>query len=144
MNGGELNINRPGLGWCVELMDWRHECRCLFRRWGTNSRDLDVCKIRPELRWNAHLETWIGWDGAEMQFSIFGWRWDVPCMEVRHDLDGGEARILGPWCNVGTLMEVKWYMDVGETSILGPGCRWERTWKHLTSTFWDLGGFEVT
>ena len=47
----------------------------------------------------------------------------MPCMEVRHDLDGGEARILGPWWNVGTLMEVKRYMDVGETSILGPGCR---------------------
>ena len=30
----------------------------------------------------------------------------MPCMEVRHDLDGGEARILGPWWNVGTLMDV--------------------------------------
>ena len=48
----------------------------------------------------------------------------MPWMEVRHDLDGGEARILGPWWNLGTWMEVRRYMDdVGETRILGLGCR---------------------
>ena len=47
----------------------------------------------------------------------------MPWMEVIHDLDGGEARILGPWWNRGTWMEVRRYMDVGETRILGPGCR---------------------
>ena len=46
----------------------------------------------------------------------------MPWMEVRHDLAGGEARILGPWWNLGTWMEVRRYMDLGET-ILGPGCR---------------------
>ena len=78
---------------------------------------------------------WWGWDAI-----IDIWmRRDMPWMEVRYDLDGGEACILGPWWNLGTWMEVRRYMDVGETRILGPGCRWERNWKHLTSTFWDLG-----
>ena len=81
------------------------------------------------------MELWWGWDAI-----IDIWmRRDMPWMEVRHDLDGGEACILGPWWNLGTWMEVRRYMDVGETRILGPGWRWERTWKHLTSTFWDLG-----
>ena len=48
-------------------------------------------------------------------------------MEVRCALDGGEARVLVPWWNLGTWMEVRRYMDVGETRILRPGCRWERT-----------------
>ena len=47
----------------------------------------------------------------------------MPWMEVRHDLDGGEARMEVPWWNLGTWMEVRRYMDVGETRILGPGYR---------------------
>ena len=60
-------------------------------------------------------------------------------MEVRCALDGGETWPRWRWGTyIGALVE-SWYLDVGETRILGPGCRWERTWKHLTSTFWDLG-----
>ena len=60
-------------------------------------------------------------------------------MEVRCALDGGETWPRWRWGTyIGALVE-SWYLDVGQTRILGPGCRWERTWKHLTSTFWDLG-----
>ena len=120
-------------------MDWRRESRCLS---GSEAQILEtwMC-VRSDLDWDGmHLDLgemglWLGWDAI-----IDIWmRWDVPWMEVIHDLDGGELRILGPWWNLGTWMEVRRYMAVGETRILGPGCRWERTWKHLASTFWDLG-----
>ena len=62
------------------------------------------------------------------------WRRESRC------LSGIEAQILETWMCVRS--DLDWdgmHLDLGETRILGPGCRWERTWKHLASTFWDLG-----
>ena len=107
--------------------------------------------MRLGCRWFVNLETSMGaglnMDGVEMQIFRLGWVWDrtwietrctfwdldrvrwdhdgvemhVTWMEVRHYLDGGEARILGTewkWDrNLGTWMEVRRYIDVGETRI---------------------------
>ena len=101
----------------------------------------------------------MDWDGMHILRPGYGemglwWGWDAILniwMEVRCALDGGETRPRWRWgMNIGALVE-SWYLDGGETVH---GCRWDKnlgSWmsvkqdlEALISTFWDLGGFEVT
>ena len=147
-NYKKLNGGEPGHGWRWDA----HSETWMGLRWDLAGIEMQNDGVEGRLGWiwNANHGTWMevrrDLGGVQALISKRGLVWDRTWMEELwcKYYHGGEARILGPWWNLGTWMEVRRYMDVGETRILGPGCRWERTWKHLTSTCWDLYGFEVT
>ena len=154
LDGAEME---HGWSWAASRATWRRdatwmEVRCKYQDLGggetwcgwrrCNYKKVNGGEMGHGWRWDAHLETWIGfrWDlaGTEMQQDgvegRLGWIWNANLgtwMEMRPDLNGGEMRIYG-------MDGVRQVMDGGKMHILRPGWgemkiawpgrRWDAMW----------------
>ena len=123
LEGAEIQSTRPGWRWGVILMELRRE-----------SYDLDWAEMRPEWRWDEHLETWMfiydAWMELGCNFGDLGrgeahilklaWVWDGAQMVLRCnfvDLNGDETSPKWRWnANVRTCIELRHGLD-GEMLI---------------------------
>ena len=175
----EIQLSWPGLRWDVTWIVVSCEYRDLDGR-GKGEGEMQIFVIKMVLGWRWHeeswglhagdagsgwrrdtnLETWIAlrWEleGAEIQYTRPGWRWDVTLMELRresYDLDWAGMRpewgehletwmvIYDAWmelgCNFGDLGR-------GEAHILKLAWVWDGAWMELRCNIVDLDGDETS